>query len=363
MRCDGSAGRELAPYGEMMADHSTAGDLLFPFAEPPAHESYIEVAPGVRWLRFPLPFALNHINLWLLEDGDGWALVDTGIHSEDSLALWRRHFETTLEGRPITRVIVTHYHPDHVGCAGFLVDHWKADFLTTRAEWLYSTMLRNETAANVSEFWADYYRSAGLDEDMLRAVAGRGENYGKRVGPVPRPFERLIEGDALTIGGRVWRVLIGTGHAPEMICLYSEEDHLFISADQVLPGISPNVSVNAPEPTSDPLTEFLDSCRKLKSLDAETLVLPMHGRAFYRLHTRLDQLVQHHADRLAVTIEACREPRTITELLPVLFKRKLDFQQTQFAVGEAFAHTNHLVERGELLRIRDAGHPIQFQTI
>ena len=343
----------------MPADHAA---LDYPHAEPPAPGSFIEVAPGVRWLRFPLPFQLNHINLWLLEDGDGWTLVDTGILSEESLTLWERHFEATLEGRPLTRLIGTHFHPDHIGCAGWLIDRTRATFLTTRGEWLYATMLRNETAANVAGFWADYYRSAGLDEDMLRAVASRGENYGTRVAPVPRPFERLVDGDTLTIGGRLWRVIIGIGHAPEMICLYCEADRLFISADQVLPGISPNVSVHAPEPNGDPLSEFLDTCEKLRVLHPETLVLPMHGRAFRRLHMRLDQLVGHHADRLAVTLEACREPKTVVELLPVLFRRQLDFQQTQFAVGEAFAHTNHLVERGDLLRITAPNQPIRFQT-
>lgn len=347
----------------MPADHSAASALVYPHAEPPAHDSFIEVAPGVRWLRFPLPFQLNHINLWLLDDGDGWVLVDTGILSDESLDLWERHFATTLEGRPITRLIGTHFHPDHIGCAGWLVDRWQARFLTTRAEWLYATMLRNETAGDVAGFWGNYYRSAGLDEETLRAVANRGENYGKRVGPVPRPFDRLVEGDELTIGGRVWRVIIGTGHAPEMICLYSEADRLLISADQVLPGISPNVSVNAPEPNGDPLSEFLGTCERLQALHPDTLVLPMHGKAFFRLHARLDQLVAHHADRLAVTLEACHEPRTIKDLLPVIFKRQLDFQQTQFAVGEAFAHTNHLVERGELLRITEPGQPIRFQTI
>ena len=347
----------------MPADHSASSALDYPHAEPPAHDGFIEVAPGVRWLRFPLPFQLNHINLWLLDDGDGWLLVDTGILSEDSLNLWERHFATTLEGKPITRLVGTHFHPDHIGCAGWLYDRWKPEFLTTRDEWLYATMLRNETAADVAGFWANYYRSAGLSEETLRAVANRGENYGKRVGPVPRPFERLVDGDMLTVGGRVWNVIIGLGHAPEMICLYNEADRLLISADQVLPGISPNVSVNAPEPNADPLTEFLETGERLQALHPDTLVLPMHGRAFRRLHLRLDQLASHHADRLAVTYDACKTPQTILDLLPVIFKRQLDFQQTQFAVGEAFAHTNHLVEQGTLLRITEAGQPIRFQAL
>ncbi len=338
--------------------------LIYPLAEPPAHEAFIEVAPGVRWLRFPLPFALNHINLWLLDDGDGWTLVDTGIKSQVSYDLWERHFATTLEGKPITRVIVTHFHPDHVGCADWLVERWKPEFLMTREEWLTASVLQAEMAIEgAAGFWGEYYRRAGLDEEALAAVANRGENYAQRVGRVPRPYKRLINGDRLSIGGRTWRVVIGTGHSPELICLYSEADRLFIASDQVLPGISPNISVGAPEPYGDPLTEFLDSCRKLKALDAQTFVLPMHGKPFYRLHERLEELMRHHAERLALTLDAAHEPITIVELLPIMFKRKLDFQQTQFAIGEALAHANHLVTRGVMERIVAPRQPIRYHTI
>ena len=336
--------------------------LDYPHAEPPARDSYIEVAPGVRWLRFPLPFALNHINLYLLDDGDGWVLIDTGIKSEISYDLWRKQFEIALEGKPILRVIGTHFHPDHIGCAEWLVEHFDAEFLTTREEWLMATMLQSETSRGAEKFWGAFYQSVGLDEEMLKAVATRGENYAERVGRIPRPFRRLIDGDQIQIGERTWHVIIGTGHSPELITLYSAEDHLFISSDQVLPGISPNISVHAPEPFGDPLTEFLDSCAKLTALDPVSYVLPMHGRPFYGLHERLEELVRHHGERLALTVEACRTPITVVELLPIMFKRKLDFQQTQFAVGEALAHVNHLVVLGDLERIAEPGQPLRYQS-
>lgn len=337
--------------------------LIYPHAEPPAHDAFIEVAPGVRWLRFPLPFQLNHINLWLLADGDGWCLVDTGIKSDRSYALWEHHFAAALEGKPITRLVVTHFHPDHVGCAQWLVERWGPEFLTSRTEWLTATMLQTEIGINATQFWGDYFRAAGLDEESIRAVANRGENYGERVGHVPRPFTRLVDGDTLDIGGRTWRVVVGTGHSPELVCLYAEADRLFISSDQVLPGISPNISVSTMEPYSDPLSEFLESGRKLMALHPETFVLPMHGRPFYRLHERLAELERHHADRLALTLDACRTPLTIVELLPIMFKRKLDSQQTQFAIGEALAHTNHLVTQGRMERIIEPGQPLRFRTI
>ena len=347
-----------------MASHSkSAAELNYPFAEPPEHSSYYEVAPGVRWLRFPLPFALNHINLYLLDDGDGWVLVDSGIKSPVSYDLWRAHFETTLEGKPIKRIVGTHFHPDHIGCAEWLVQHFGSEFLTTRAEWLTATVLQLETHGNATDFWRDYYRSAGLDEETLKAVATRGENYAERIGHMPRPFTRLTDGDRLEIGGRTWHVIIGTGHSPELITLYAPEDRLFISSDQVLPVISPNVSVHAPEPYGDPLTEFLDSCAKLTALDGESYVMPMHGRPFHGLHARLEELIRHHAERLTLTLEAgSREPFTIVELLPIMFKRKLDFQQTQFAIGEALAHVNHLVTLGDMQRIAEPGQPLRYRS-
>lgn len=341
---------------------SEPAKLDYPHAEPPAHDSYIEVAPGVRWLRFPLPFALNHINLYLLDDGDGWVLVDTGIKSDVSYRLWEEHFGKALEGKPIVRVIGTHFHPDHIGCAEWLVEHFGAEFLTTRSEWLMATMLQSETAHGAEKFWSAFYHSVGMDDEMLKAVATRGENYAERVGRIPRPFTRLVDGDQIRIGARTWHVIIGTGHSPELITLYSAEDHLFLSSDQVLPGISPNISVHAPEPFSDPLTEFLDSCAKLTALDPIAYVLPTHGRPFYGLHERLEELVRHHGERLALTIEACRTPITVIDLLPIMFKRKLDFQQTQFAVGEALAHVNHLVVLGDLVRIAEPGQPLRYQS-
>jgi glyoxylase-like metal-dependent hydrolase (beta-lactamase superfamily II) len=338
-------------------------ELIYPHAAPPAHDSWIEVAPSIRWLRFPLPFQLNHINLWLLEDGDGWCLVDTGIKSDESYALWAHHVHAALDGKPINRLIVTHFHPDHVGCAERIVEIWRPEFLCSRTEWLTATMLQTEIGSSATSFWGDYIRSAGLDEEMVAAVALRGENYGQRVGAIPRPFTRLADGDHLRIGGRDWTVVTGTGHSPELICLYAAADRLFISSDQVLPGISPNISVAAVEPTGDPLTEFLTSCRKLRMINPESLVMPMHGKAFYRLHERLDELERHHADRLDLTLAACREPLTIVDLLSIMFKRKLDFQQTQFAIGEAMAHTNHLVTAGAMERIQTPGQPLRFRTL
>jgi glyoxylase-like metal-dependent hydrolase (beta-lactamase superfamily II) len=345
----------------MIINASSRVELDYPFAEPPEHDSFTEVAPGVRWLRFPLPFRLNHINLWLLDDGDGWVLIDTGINSDISRALWERHFDKTLDGRPITRIIVTHFHPDHVGNAEWLVERFRPEFLMSRAEWLTAAMLKLEMGIDAIGYWGDYYRSAGLDEEMLRAIAERGESYAERVGKAPMPYTRLVDGDVLTVGGRQWRIVIGTGHSPELICLYCPDERLFISSDQVLPGISPNVSVSPVEPGADPLTEFLDSGRKLKAIAPEAFVLPMHGKPFYRLHDRLDEVARHHDERLDLTIEACREPLTVAQLLPIMFKRPLDLQQTQFAVGEALAHLNHLVTRGALTQIAEPGKPTLYR--
>jgi glyoxylase-like metal-dependent hydrolase (beta-lactamase superfamily II) len=297
--------------------HPSVVRLKYPYVKAPHHEHFIEVAPGVLWLRFPLPFALNHINLWLLADGDAWTIVDTGIHDMVSIKLWQQHFVSTLAGKPISRVIATHYHPDHSGNAGWLSRHWNAHLFASRSEWLTARMWEKETPSESDQVFAAYYFSAGLDEETVKAMSLRCGKYAELVSTIPRSFTRLVENDTVTIGGRQWRVIIGTGHSPELICLYSEADRILISSDQVLPGISPNISVTPWEPDGDPLAYFLNSCRMLTSLDAETLVLPTHGLPFYGLHDRLAEFMDLHERRLQITLAACKAPQTIAELLPI----------------------------------------------
>lgn len=338
----------------------------------PAPGGVLDVAPGVRWLRMALPFALDHINLWLLRDTldgrEGWTVVDCGIANDATRAAWEQVFAQHLDGLPVLRVIVTHMHPDHIGLAHWLTERWTTpehdcrlwmsatDFNAARIACQSTTGFGGETAAA-------FMASHGLiDPQALAKVRARGNYFSSMVPELPTRFARLMDGQVLHIGGRAWRCLVGHGHAPEHISLLraagdnaDTDPPVMISGDMVLPRISTNISVIDLEPEADPLALYLASLARLRSLPATTRVLPSHGRPFTGLHTRIDQLDAHHDARLAEVMAACTEaPCHATDILAVMFKRPLDLHQTTFAMGESIAHLNALWHAGRLSRQRGA---------
>lgn len=323
-----------------------------PPSEPPAPGEVKEILPGLRWVRMPLPFPPRHVNLWLIEDGGGWFLVDCGAQTDDAAALWEQVFTTGLDGRPVTRLMVTHFHPDHVGFAGWLAQRWGGvPLLMTRTEWLQARLLRLDAGEDMIEQQVAWARQAGCAEDYVRFVAGRGPLYVRAVLPLPRQYRRIAAGDSLRIGGRAWTVLTGSGHAPEMACLHCAELGVLISADQILPRITPHVGVHPTEPEGDPLAEFLTSNERLLSLPPDTLVLPSHGEPFQGLHRRIGAIAAHHASRLEMLRDACAAtPLTAMEAAKVLFTRPLDHRALGAGIAETLAHLNRLVVAGELTR-------------
>lgn len=328
-------------------------------AERPPHGGAAEVAPGVVWVRMPLPYALDHVNLWLLDDGDGWTLVDTGHDDETTRAAWEALAPTVLQGRPIRRVLATHHHPDHLGLSGWMARRWGAELWCTRTEFLYARALSLRPLRETRVATGEYYRRAGVPAGERAALLECVRSYPDTVTAPPR-FRRLTDGEELVAGGIRWRVVVGGGHAPEHACLHAPERGLFISGDQVLPHITPNVSIWPPEPDEDPLAEFLRTLGRLRPVPADTLVLPSHGRPFLGLAGRCDELARHHGARLEAVLAACAEPRTAFEVVRVLFDRALDPHQTTFAVGEALAHLNHLVAQGRVGRERRARGPDRY---
>ena len=340
--------------------------LHYPLADQlPPPGGAIQIAPGVKWLRMVLPFALDHINLWLLRDRldgrDGWTVVDTCIDRPESRALWEQVFAHELDGLPILRVVVTHMHPDHIGLAHWLCERWSTPQHECRL-WISATDYQTARYACevVNSFGgerlAEYFRSHGMTSaDDLAQIRNRKSYYRGLVPAVPLSFARLMDGQTLTIGGQAWRCIDGYGHAPEHMALYCEALNVLISGDMVLPRISTNVSVYEMEPEADALTLFLDSIERFQPLPRDVLVLPSHGKPFTGLHTRIQQLHDHHRDRLAEVMEAAREKAVSAyDVLPVLFKRPLDLHQTTFALGEAVAHLHRLWHAGQLQRERDA---------
>jgi glyoxylase-like metal-dependent hydrolase (beta-lactamase superfamily II) len=337
--------------------------MSFPFAEPPAGGRVFEVAPGVYWLRMPLPFALNHINLWLVREEHGWTAVDCGIALPDT----RAHWETILSELPgtttLTRVLVTHFHPDHFGNAGWLTQRFAAPLWMTETEFLTAHAQYQTLAGFGSEATAELFTEHGLDAKRVRDIAGRGNSYRKIVAEPPTRFVRMLDGDEIRMGGNLWRVIIGYGHAPEHAALYCEALGVLISGDMLLPKISTNISVWPNKPESDPLDLFLRSIDRFTELPIDTLVLPSHGLPFRGAHQRVKMLHDHHTDRLAEVMEACRRPQSAADLLSVLFRRPLDTHQIFFAMGESIAHLNYLWLKGRLSRTRDADQVYRFLRV
>ncbi|MEJ7931022.1 MBL fold metallo-hydrolase [Ramlibacter sp. AN1015] len=333
--------------------------LAYPFADRlPAPGTTLEVAPGVRWVRMALPFALDHINLWLLRDRldgrEGWTVVDCCIARDEARAQWEQVFADELQGLPILRVVVTHMHPDHIGLAAWLCERWNCRLWISATDYYAARVASGSTTGYGGEAAAGFFASHGLtDPASLEKVRARSGYYASMVPSVPPAFHRLTDGLQVAIGGNLWRCIAGFGHAPEHMALYCEALGVLISGDMMLPRISTNISVHDVEPESNPLAAFLASIAALGALPARTLVLPSHGKPFCGLHTRIGQLQEHHRDRLDEVLAACADaPRSAADMLPVMFKRPLDLHQTTFAMGEAVAHLHALWFERRLLRRR-----------
>ena len=332
--------------------HDTPGQsLTFPHAAPPPTAQTIEIAPGILWTRIPLPFRLDHVNIYLIEDGDGFAVLDTGIGNVATQEVWETLVAGPLAGRRLTRLIVSHFHPDHIGLAGWLCERFGLPLLTTQTAYLGCLNISLSPGALDAKPYRDFYTHHGLDAETTTLVATQGHGYLRMVKPLPPTFTRVVAGDTLRIGGRDFRVFTGDGHAPEQIMLWCEADGIFLAADQVLAKITPNVSVWAVDPHGDPLGLFLRSLRALRdAVPADVLVLPGHQLPFHGLHTRIDEQIAHHEERCDLIARACaREARSTADLVPVLFPRKLDPHQMSFAFSETLAHVNTMVRDGRLV--------------
>lgn len=335
------------------------------YDDTPEHGTTREIVPGVRWLRMPLPMALDHINLYLLEDTDGWWIIDTGISIDPTKELWEKIFDHELEGKPIKAVLCTHLHPDHIGMAGWLCEKWRVPFYMTRAEYFNGLSFSRMEKSHFSWTSEQHYRHIGFTPEQINKMKAQFRGFSSVITPMPGAYRRLCDGDSLVINGNRWRIVVGSGHSPEHACLYCESLNILISGDQVIPRITSNVSVMGAEPEGNPLKEWFSSHERfLNILPADALVLPAHNTPFYGLHERLRFLIDHHEEHLLALEQACAErSQTALELLPILFKRELDGDQIGLAVGECVAHLNYLVQRGQLLRETDSDGHYRYTSV
>lgn len=349
----------------------SATPLTFPHDAPPPAGDFIDIAPGIKWIRMPLPFALDHINLWLIEeerDGKaGWAVVDTGFGVEATRAIWEQHFVKAMGGKPLHRIIVTHYHPDHLGNAQWLAERFATHEGPLIVEMSLTELLAAHSVAEGSGAYqrarlAGFFRAHGLTEEQIEVTANRGNTYSGGVPTRPPCCDRINPGDTLEIGGKFWTAIAGYGHTTEHLSFYCEEIKVLISGDMLLPKISTNVNVWPVTPLADPVSDYVNSLQSFKYCEEDTLVLPSHGLPFRGIHPRVAALETHHEDRMnelfAAVVEA---PKTAAELIPTLFRRKLDNHQLFFAIAEAVAHVNHGWRIGRLTREVGTDGRIRFR--
>ncbi|MEM7284705.1 MAG: MBL fold metallo-hydrolase, partial [Pseudomonadota bacterium] len=299
------------------------GEIQYEFDQKPEQGEFLEILPGINWLRMPLPMALNSINLWVIRDGDGWTIVDTGLGLEQSEGVWQNTLDNLVKDDPVHRVIVTHMHPDHAGMAGWLCRKFQATLWMTRAEYLMCRLLAADTGPAPEE-GSSFYRGAGFAEDRIEKYQKRFGMFGSVIRPMPVGYRRLMAEETFRIGEHTWRVVMGSGHSPEHACLFCEERNLIISGDQILPTISSNVSVWPTEPDGNPLKFWLDSCARLRdSLPEDVLVLPAHGKPFRGARTRLQNLIDEHHQGLDKLLTLCQEPKRAVDVFPALFKSEI----------------------------------------
>ncbi len=332
--------------------------LLFP--QPPSPGGIREIAPGLLWLRMPLPLRLNHVNIWLLEDDDGWTAIDTGVQHETTHLIWQRIEADLFRGKPLRRLLATHGHTDHCGVAAWMVQRYNVPFVTTLIEWQAARIRVIDEARPISERTEHFARVHDCDSDMVRSFAEHRAMMAPMLDPQPRSIEQIREGDSLEIGRRQWRVIVCGGHADEHASLYCEDERLLIAGDQILQRISPMIGVFPDRPKSNPLRDYLASLPRFLELPQDVLVLPGHGVPFYGLHVRVDELRQHHDDRLAELMTHLDMPRTAGSCTRFLFERAVAEGQARLALAETLAHLNYLIDAGNVTRTIDSERRLSF---
>ncbi len=340
----------ISPDGAALAS-AGPDPIHYPDLTVPEPGQMLVVQEGLWWLRMPLPISLDHINLWLLEESGGYALVDTGMATAAAREVWEQLASTALRDRPLTRILLTHLHPDHAGLAAWLQQRFGIPVWTSAATIDQLRILLLEPNPQTLAERLAFFAGHGVEsiEDMRASLGSKG--YRDSVAGVPQAARLMVDNDVTQIGTRAWRWLETGGHAHGHLCLHAAQPQsVLIAGDQVLPTISPNVGLTPLTPDPNPLATYLQSLQRLSALDPDTLVLPSHGRPFLGLAARATEIRLHHDRQFAKLLAACRNPLTAFQCLPFLYRRKQQGFHLFLAMGEALAHLEYLVYSGQFER-------------
>lgn len=339
------------------------GKLEFPWADTPSPGEAREVAPGILWARLPLPFRLNHVNVWLLREDDGWTVVDTGCATTEIVAAWQALLSGPMGGRPVRRVVATHGHVDHIGLSGWMVSRFDAEYVGTFAEWIWARVSHMHDVPGSNAAHHSYLVRNGFDDAAAADLVKSRRRFIDLSSPVPGSITEIRDGDSIRMAGRDWRVIVTRGHAFEHASFHNPESGLLIAGDHLLPTISPVIAVYEMTPKSDPLEDFLASFPQFDDVADDTLVLPSHGSPYHGIRTRIEELREHHRRRLDATAEYLRQPRSAVELAKAMFPHIEGPDNIGFALGETLAHINHLVRKDIVADVSDIAGAAIFRTL
>ena len=323
-------------------------DIQYMLDQTPETGKPLRVEEDLYLLRLPLPFALDHVNVWLLEGETSWTIIDSGLGSKDCLTIWESLLSGFLKSKPVDKLILTHYHPDHVGLSGDLVERTGASVYMSRTEWLTANMLFHDGGSELNSAMLRLFHQHGLPDSLNQQMLKTKNIFASRCSSLPASYRRIQHGDMLNICGSKWQCRLGQGHSPEHIALYNKHRKILIAGDHILPKITPNIPMPVQEVSANPIDDYIKSLKTYTDIEDDVLVLPSHRLPFKGVGIRIEQLILHHHQRLATLYEACVTPVTVYDILPVLFRRELDINQMKFAMLEALSHMRYLQCEGKL---------------
>ena len=310
-----------------------------------------QVADGVYQLKLPVPLPLRFVSVYLVEGDYGWTIVDTGFDYPDTYEVWERGAKAVGCNliRDVSQIVVTHFHPDHLGGARWLQESSGAPVYMLEAEISQSRELWG--GKHNTEPFVEHLVLHGMDRRDAEAAASK-----MRAGlPLPEQMLPLNAGEKLDFGGNSARIIHAPGHADNQLMLHDERRKILYAADHILLKITPNIGL-WPESKPHPLSRYLESLESLRGLEAD-LVLPGHGPVFHDLAGRIDELILHHEERLDTMLATLEEgPKTSFEVSRLVFRGALSLYQRCFALTETLAHMDLLALQGRAVRVEEHGN-------